>query len=102
MAKNKKADAAKEVVVHAADQQGKKKEPLMYIGPTVPGIAIKNRVYEEIPESLKEAIKEVPEYGNLLIPITEYPEAELMLSTGKGYAASAYKKVADLRKGGND
>ena len=87
MAKNKKVETAKESVVHADLQQKKKKEPLMYIGPTVPGIAIKNRVYEEIPESLKEAMKEVPEYGNLLIPITEYPEAELMISTGKGYAA---------------
>ena len=97
MAKNKRPAGAK------APEQEKKTEPLMYIGPTIPGVAIRNRVYAEIPESLTEAIGKIPEISNLLIPITDYPEAERMLSSGKGYAASAYKKVATtLKEGGNN
>ncbi len=104
MAKKKKADpATKEMVVQADQQQETRKpEPLMYVGPTIPGVAIQNRVYNGLPEGLQEAMKEVPEFGNLLVPVADYPKAEAMLRTRKGFVASAYRKVAGYKKGGNN
>lgn len=100
MAKSKKSGTNPEPEVQTAQEE--KKEPLMYIGPTIPGVATQNRVYDGIPEGLKEAINEVPEIGNLLIQIKDYPEAERMIHSGKGYAASAFKAAAEYKKGGNN
>lgn len=101
MAKPKKSGTNPEPEAQAVQQ--KKKEPIMYVGPTIPGVATQNRVYDGIPEGLKEAIKEVPEIGNLLlIRIEDYPEAERMIHSGKGYAASAFKAAAEYKKGGNN
>ena len=103
MAKKKKADTAtKEQVVQAEQHETKNTEPLMYVGPTIPGVAIQNRVYDGLPEGLQEAMKEVPEFGNLMVPVEDYPKAELMIRTRKGYVASAYKRVAGSTKGGNN
>ena len=100
--KNKAEPATKEQVVQAEQHETKNTEPLMYVGPTIPGVAIQNRVYDGLPEGLQEAMKEVPEFGNLMVPVEDYPKAELMIRTRKGYVASAYKRVAGYKKGGNN
>ena len=48
------AEAVKETETQAAAEEVKQ-ENLMYVGPTIPGIGIQNRVYTEIPEAAKEA-----------------------------------------------
>lgn len=75
-----------------------KAEPLMYVGPTLQGIAIQNRVYTEIPEGAAEAIAKDPELGNLFIPVLEYPKANKMLREKSGYIFSAYAKALKLKK----
>ena len=70
----------------------------MYVGPTLQGIAIQNRVYTEIPEGAAEAIAKDPELGNLFIPIREYPKANKMLREKSGYIFSAYAKALKLKK----
>ena len=37
------------------------KEPLMYVGPTVNGLGIQNRVYTEIPKAAEAVLEETPE-----------------------------------------
>lgn len=75
--------------------------PWMYVGPTVPGIGIQNRVYTEIPADAAERVKEVPEVGLLFIPVRDYPMANRMLREGAGYIHDAYCKVAQIRRGGD-
>ena len=55
----------------------------IYVGPTIPGVAIQNRVYSETPAGLSEAFEKVPEMQNLMIPISEYAEAERMIDNRK-------------------
>lgn len=68
-----------------------------------PGVAIQNRVYSETPTGLSEAFEKVPEMQNLMIPISEYAEAERMIDNRKGYVYSAYLKALEYKenKGGN-
>jgi len=70
----------------------------MYVGPTIPGFAIQNRVYSDIPETALSKIREVPELINLFVDITEYPKANKMLREGAGYIYSAYLKALTLKK----
>jgi len=102
MAKNKKADPAVKEEVVQAKQPKPENEPLMYVGPTIAGVAIQNRVYKGIPEGLKQAIEDMPEFGNLLLPVKDYAMAEEMIRTGKGFVASAYRRAAHYKKGGNN
>lgn len=77
------------------------KGPWMYVGPTVPGIGIQNRVYTEIPADAAGRAREVPEIGLLFIPVKDYPLANRMLREGAGYIHDAYCKAAQLRRGGD-
>lgn len=85
----------------AKEQETGLKGPWMYVGPTVPGIGIQNRVYTAIPEEAAERAKEVPEVALLFIPVKDYPMANRMLREGAGYIYDAYCKAAQIRKGGD-
>ncbi len=86
----------------AKTEAGKAMEPKMYVGPTVSGIGIQNRVYTEIPEEAKEKAEEIPEINHLFIPVKNYPVANKMLREKKGYIYSAFCKVSALRNGGDE
>jgi hypothetical protein len=80
-----------------------KKEPSgtrMYVGPTISGIGIQNRVYTEIPADAEDKAEQMPEIRHLFIPVKEYPIANQMLREKKGYIYSAFCKVGTLRNGG--
>lgn len=83
----------------AAKKRAEKKEPLMYVGPTVPDIGIQNRVYTKIPDSAEKLSERIPEIRLLFIPVKHYPIANRMLREGGGYIYSAYLKAAEMRKG---
>ncbi len=98
------ADAKKEAEIAAAESAGvtEKAQPVtenervMYVGPTVPGIGIQNRVYTEIPSDAKEVIRENPQIGNLFIRIRDYPIANKMLREKKGYIYSAFLRAEEI------
>lgn len=92
--------SAAERVEKAQSGKIKTSEPRMYVGPTVSGIGIQNRVYTEIPKDAKERAKEMPEINQLFIPVKNYPVANQMLREKKGYIYSAFCKVGALRNGG--
>lgn len=91
-----------EPVAKAQKDKVKALEPRMYVGPTISGIGIQNRVYTEMPEDAKERAKEMPEINQLFIPVKNYPVANQMLREKKGYIYSAFCKVGVLRNGGNE
>lgn len=74
------------------------KESMMYVGPTILGVAIQNTVYTEMPEALEEAQKECPEFGNLYLPIMKYAMAEQMIRKKSGYIYTAYKKALEYKE----
>lgn len=93
----------KEAVVPAAPKPKAKtvaKGPVMYVGPTVPGIGAQNQVFKEIPDSVQAVIKGEPEIGNLFIAIKDYPEANAMLREKRGYIYSAFNKALGMKNGG--
>lgn len=85
---------ATEEVAEAVETDTK---PKMYVGPTIPGVGIQNRVYTEIPEGAASLIVEHPEFGNLFIDIEEYPKANRMLRERTGYIFSAFSKALEYK-----
>lgn len=77
----------------------KESGPLMYVGPTVTGFAIQNRVYSQIPKEAKERFKMEPSLRNLFIPVAEYPKANRMLREHTGYIYEAFMKAGEVRNG---
>lgn len=104
-------------------EDGEKKEPAgepkepkryMYVGPTVPGIGIQNRVYTDIPQEVVDLMNNgYPVIGDLFIQIRDFPTANRMIREQKGYLHNAYlaaekirvenaKKVENTFTGGDD
>ena len=78
------AEAVKETETQATAEEVKQ-ENLMYVGPTIPGIGIQNRVYTEIPEAAKEASDSRRTLGNAEIEsFTDHP------------ARAMYSRAAEL------
>lgn len=94
-----------------AKTPAKKKQPaakapetVLYVGPTINGIAITGTVYTTIPEAAKAAKADAPMILNLFIPIKEYGEAERMIREKRGYVYSAYAEAQKfkLERGGKN
>lgn len=103
MSSTEKAAAVSEKTTTAAQKASsgagiKAQEPLMYIGPTIPGIGIQNTVYAEISGEVKEAAKGLPVLLDLFIPIRKYPDAELQIRKKSGRLSSAFVKALELKE----
>lgn len=77
----------------------------VYIGPTIPGVATRNAVYEELPEALAKATKLKPYLGGLCVPISSLPKAMEQIERQEGRFSTLYKKAledsATIQKGVN-
>lgn len=73
----------------------------MYVGPTLAGIGIQNRVYTQMPQEALSKAKEIPEIKLLFILVKDYPMANRMLRERTGYLYHAYCKIAERKKGGS-
>ena len=75
----------------------------MYVGPTVPGVAIRNTTYEEKPEPLAAAIRERPYLAGLCVPIKGLPAALAQINQQKGGIYNLYQRAlgesAEIQKG---
>ncbi len=71
--------------------------PIMYVGPTVTGFAVQNRVYSKIPQEAEKVILSHPELRNLFIPVSEYPRANASLRNRTGYIYEAFMKAGEVR-----
>lgn len=78
----------------------------IYVGPTIPGVVERNRIYREgIPEGIREIAKENPYFVNLLIPIEELKTARQDLETRGSVLAVSFEKIEKgliARKEGKD
>ena len=67
---------------------------VVYVGPTVPGVANQNTFYSNgIPAPLAEAITKNPPLGGLVIPLDQLPEAMKKLRGGYGHIYRLYRLV---------
>lgn len=97
---NEKEETAISKGVKPKAEKTVEKEPVMYVGPTVNGIGIQNRVYTEIPKEAQVLFREAPELRNLFIPVRQYPAACRMIRERKGYIYSAFVRALDFKNGG--
>lgn len=77
----------------------------IYIGPTIDGIAIRNTIYEELPQPLEAAIQKKPYLSGLCISVSELSSAMNQISSKSGTAYRLYTKAlnerAEIMKGAN-
>ena len=67
---------------------------VVYVGPTVPGVANQNTFYSNgIPAPLTEAIAKNPAMGGLVIPLDQLPDAMKKLRGGCGHIYRLYRLV---------
>lgn len=79
-------------------EEKKEQARYMYVGPTVPGIGIQNRVYTDIPPDAVDIINNGNRViGELFIQIRDYPTAERMIREKKGYLYNAYLAAQKIR-----
>lgn len=78
-----------------------KKKNLVYIGPTIPGVAYNGTTYiDGLPEALEDKFKEIPALRQLLVPPSGWPDAQEQLKAQNGRLYIAYKMVQEyIRKG---
>lgn len=91
----KQSTAEKQKTEPAAKKKQAEDSRRMYVGPTIPGVAIQNVIYTQTPEAVEEAKKDCPEFANLFIPIMKYGVAEEMIRKRKGYIFDAFVKAME-------
>lgn len=75
--------------------QGQRKETVVYIGPTMKGVAITGGLYNNgLPEELKNEIEKRPMLRELVVPVERLAEAKKELAKPGSALATIYKKAA--------
>lgn len=78
----------------------RKKEPVIYLGPNIKAVVNTGTVFTNgLPEHLKKAVKEMPEIGELLIPLSQAVEARKKLLQPGSSLGIFYNKAQTYRKG---
>lgn len=66
---------------------------IVYVGPTIIGVATRNTTYEGIPESLQAAIQTAPFLGDLCVPVSSLADAMAQIRKREGAIYTLYKKA---------
>lgn len=78
--------------------QPKEVEALVYVGPTIVGVASHNTIFNNgLPDNLKVAIDKEPVFKGLVIPVNRLADALKEIETKSGATFSLYEKVADYK-----
>lgn len=76
---------------------------MIYVGPTVPGVAERNRIYrEDVPKGIREMAGENPYFANLLVPIMQLKVARQDLETRGSVLAVSYRKMEEALEAGKE
>lgn len=68
----------------------------MYIGPTLPGVVEKNRIFkDQLPEKVENLVKESKNFARLLIPIEDVIKARQDLQDKNSVIAVSYQKIKE-------
>ena len=77
----------------------RKVEAVIYLGPKIKGIVNTGTVFNNgPPDNLGQAVKEMPEIGELLIPLSQVVEARKKLSLSGSSLRIFYEKAKSYRK----
>lgn len=68
---------------------------IIYVGPTIPGVATRNTVYSETPESLKAAAQAAPYLNGLCVPVSGLSDALAQIRHRKGAVYTLYQKALE-------
>lgn len=80
-----------------ADTQngGQEEQILVYVGPTVKGVAEKNRIFNNgLSAELIEAGKREPAFLNLVVPVERLSAAQTEIESQSGALYAIYQKAA--------
>lgn len=73
-------------------------ETVVYVGPTIAGIASHGTIYNNgLPEGLKKAIEKEPVFRGLVVPTANLAKAINDLQTKSGVTHTLYNKVLNYR-----
>jgi hypothetical protein len=86
-AKTKQPKEAAQATAPATDTR------VVYVGPTIIGLATRNTTYSEIPQELREAAKEAPYLLSLCVPIGRLPVALDQIRKQQGGIYTFYQKA---------
>lgn len=98
---NKIADAAVDKLteqVKSTTKNGEKKETgtVIYIGPTIPGAAAMNTIFNNgITEELEKVTKEMPALASLIVPIEKASKARGQLSEPDSPVRICFEKALE-------
>ena len=77
---------------------------VMYLGPTIAGVAKYSTVYEAgiLPDAVEKCIAQFPAMRQLFVPLDGITEAAKKLRAGEGFLSTIYGQVDErfTRKGG--
>lgn len=68
---------------------------IVYVGPTIPGMATRNTIYSDMPESLKTAAQAAPYLNGLCVPVSGLADAMAQIRNRKGAIYTLYKKALE-------
>lgn len=76
-----------------------KPETVVYIGPSILGVANHNTVYNNgLPQELQDAIEKEPAFKNLLVPISQLAAAGNDIANKRGAAYTFYEKAMQYKQ----
>ena len=70
-------------------------EPIVYVGETIKGVAVKGRVYSQMPQELKDLIKKIPQLINFVANVENLAEATRNAKRLKALSADIVKMIED-------
>lgn len=66
----------------------------MYIGPTIPGVVVKNRIFKDkLPKKVQELAEKDVSFSRLLVPMDDLIVARAELKDKNSVLAVSYEKV---------
>lgn len=79
--------------------------PLVYVGPSIDGVAIRNTIYGDLPISLRKAIELRPYLSVLCVPVSGLAEPMKQIQAQSGYYYTLYSRATreskKIQKGEN-
>ncbi len=70
---------------------------IVYVGPTIIGVATRNTTYSAVPDALKEAAKTAPYLMGLCVPVTRLNVALSQIQKAEGSFYTLYQKALGYR-----
>lgn len=71
-----------------------KQETVVYVGPTIPGVASHNTVFNNgLPQSVQDAVANEPAFNNLLVSVSALAAATSDIANKRGAIYVFYQKV---------